>query len=67
MILILLIVIILKIVLKNILKMNNDRKEQIEKLNEIYKFYNEKEKLVNLLISKFTILEIDEFIKNIKK
>jgi hypothetical protein len=47
--------------------MNNDRKEQIKKLNEIYKFYNEKEKLVNLLISKFTILEIDEFIKFIKK
>jgi hypothetical protein len=47
--------------------MNNDRKEQIEKLNEIYKFYNKKEKLVNLLISKFTILEIDEFIKKIKR
>lgn len=46
--------------------MNQIKEKQIKELKKIYNFYNNSEKLANLLVKHLTVLEIDEFIKKYK-
>ena len=46
--------------------MEEDRTSQIKKLRKLYKNFEDSEKLINLLIENFTILEIDDIINKSK-